>query len=428
MPWTARDVETNSDAIFQALAAHGVTPEGALREAKDSGPAGMEVFIRAGIDPNLTLDQILTPEMRERVFLAEGRARAKSRVQKALDRAHQYGYWQLAGRLEGMIEREAAGHARRQMAKLGIAGASGERVPTAGERAVAAAGRGIDYGGNPALAAVGSFPRDELAAMTNQAPPDPVVDFARSTLFPAGLGRAASALDRGATATPEERRADAAAAVSSFMDPLGVPSGALGVVDPEGRDAWRATYQDNPETARFGADLGAIPAFRAAQAGVQAAGRGAAHLGNIAARAPAATATTGGIAAPGQTQQPDQVQTAREGIARLRTEQERLQGEQARLREASRRFDGLRTTDPTAVRQAQEELAAMGLYGISPDGKRVSPDGRWGLGTQDAINRYRQRTEGELATVTDQLRHSARTLSARKPMSKEWKAGRGCAR
>lgn len=74
---------------------------------------------RAGIDPNLTLDEVMTPEMHERVLMAEGRERARPRFRQALDRAQQYGYTELASRIENMVETEAQRHAQRGMRRRG---------------------------------------------------------------------------------------------------------------------------------------------------------------------------------------------------------------------------------------------------------------------------------------------------------------------
>lgn len=364
---TPEEIATQSAAIQQALAELGVSPEQAL--------------------------------------LAEGRQRAWSRFDRAYTLASERGQTQRTAAIEARVERDAATHARREMARLGTRAAAGERPRGPMERSVEDASVGLDYGatGRPSPLAMlerpnallGSEPPPMLPTLSgveNQGPPSPPVPplgdrlaaMGRGLMNPLGITPPPTTVYQSPGQTLTGRQQPATPRTLTF-DPS----------DPASGMAY------DPEAQAAGGMLGFGPWFRAAQGSAQA-------VANVAAQAPrttaAAAAGTALTAVPAQTQQPDPVLTAREGIARLRGEQERLQSEQARLRDASRRFDGLRTTDPAAVRQAQEELAAMGLYGLSPDGKRVQPDGRWGGGTQDAINRYRQRTEAEMATVNEQLR------------------------
>src|SRR5688572_30562322 len=126
-PWTADYIEANASAFQQAL-------------------------VEAGIDPNLTLDEVMTPELRERVLMAEGRERARPRFQKALDRAQRHGYEDLRQRIENLVEAEAQRHARRGMKRSGGIGSDAVAAPAVSAPAPAPA-RSVA----PPLPVAGSF-------------------------------------------------------------------------------------------------------------------------------------------------------------------------------------------------------------------------------------------------------------------------------
>ena len=118
--WTPEYIQANAPALGRALVEHGAMSASALG-----------AFERAGIDPTLTLDEVLTPHLREQVLMAEGRERARPRFQQALDRAERHGYQELRQRIEGMVEAEAQRHARRGMRRSGGIGSDAVAAPAA---------------------------------------------------------------------------------------------------------------------------------------------------------------------------------------------------------------------------------------------------------------------------------------------------------
>ena len=65
--------------------------------------------------------------------------------------------------------------------------------------------------------------------------------------------------------TGREFREGALAAATSAIDPLGIPSGIAGLVDPTLRDDWRATQAANPGAALAGSVIAGGPGFGAAR-------------------------------------------------------------------------------------------------------------------------------------------------------------------
>ena len=118
--WTPEYIQANAPALGRALVEHGAMSASALG-----------AFERAGIDPTLTLDEVLTPHLREQVLMAEGRERARPRFQQALDRAERHGYQELRQRIEGLVEAEAQRHARRGMRRSGGIGSDAVASPPA---------------------------------------------------------------------------------------------------------------------------------------------------------------------------------------------------------------------------------------------------------------------------------------------------------
>lgn len=90
---TPQEIEAQAAELQQLLATHGASPEDAL--------------------------------------MAEGRERARPRYQRALDRARENGYTELATRIEGMIEADAQAHARRGMRRGGGIGSDAVAAPPA---------------------------------------------------------------------------------------------------------------------------------------------------------------------------------------------------------------------------------------------------------------------------------------------------------
>lgn len=159
--WTPEYLEANAPALGRALVEHGARSAGALR-----------AFERAGIDPTLTLDEVLTPHLREQVLMAEGRERARPRYQKALDRAERHGYERLRERIENLVAAEAQQHARRGMRREGIGATAGDRpAPSPARSAVTPplpmAGVtnppvGIDYGRPAEFSPISTMPPSGL--------------------------------------------------------------------------------------------------------------------------------------------------------------------------------------------------------------------------------------------------------------------------
>lgn len=151
------------DAYFAALgdADRQAAIGGSAAEPSDIS-GGLAALTAGGIDPDMTLDQI-----ERSALISQGRERARPRFQQAIDRAQQYGYTELAERINAMVEAEAERHAKRRMGRHAAIDA------TAGDRPAPTAARSMAPplpvpGANPAPVTLG--PIDYAAPVPGPAP------------------------------------------------------------------------------------------------------------------------------------------------------------------------------------------------------------------------------------------------------------------
>jgi hypothetical protein len=170
--------------------------------------------------------------------------------------------------------------------------------------------------------------------------------------------------------------------------------------------------QSDAEREQFRRDAESFGDFAVNGALLAAGGpitRGVMGVGQMIARNPgtalAGLTAAGVVAAPAQTQTDARgtAESAQRTLDRFTGERQQLLKRQQELINLNKQFENISTTDTARIRQLQELLAVEGLYGLRPDGTRVTPDGKWGEGTRLAIAEYRRRNLDERNQIATQL-------------------------
>lgn len=375
----------------------------------------MTALGKLGIDPNLTLDEVMTPELRKRVLMAEGRERARPRFQQALDRAQRYGYEELRQRIEDMVEADAQRHARRAMKRSGGIGSDAMAAPVAPPaRSAASSPVGIDYGA-PQFSPISALPP---SALRNAPPATGGQSVMASPDFPP-MPPTLSGMENPPELTREPFR-PRGRVVANLLGAIGGGMGGSAVGGPPGAIAggglgsagagqaydaiadWLMGTQERApilsgDTARDFA-AGAIPsAGPIIGAGMRAAGRGAAEIGRAAMSRPTmasalASGALGGAAltaTPGGTQQPVEI-----------PEQFRPMDRSAYDAKNRKTFKSLSDLQTEAEERVTKNPAYQGLIedGRRTQAKRMIDDAR--AAAKKLYDEERTDREGEEARLT----------------------------